>query len=340
MTIELSAFSDDAPSGENLEYEQIFTDLTLAARPEDERQMGDEIIAGTEPEPKPLVECAKAVLEQSHDLRAAVLYGYGQMRLTGFAGLAEATGYLRGALEQFWDTCHPQLDADDDDDPTMRVNAVTGLVDGATILRNARLTPLTKSASFGRLSLRDIAIADGETAVPEGMDNPPTAQTVSAAFQDTPPEALTEVLEALRAIDGDLAAIDAVFDTHLPGRGPTLDPLRVVVKKALTHVAGAIGVPEEEEAPEAAADSGAAPAAPAPSAAPGVISSRADVEKTLERIMDYYAKNEPSSPLPLLLARARRLVGADFMTIMNDIAPAGAENARLIGGLEGMENPE
>lgn len=54
--------------------------------------------------------------------------------------------------------------------------------------------------------------------------------------------------------------------------------------------------------------------------------------------MDYYAKHEPSSPLPILLKRAKRLVGADFMEIIKDLAPDGAANVRLIGGDAETEN--
>jgi type VI secretion system protein ImpA len=63
------------------------------------------------------------------------------------------------------------------------------------------------------------------------------------------------------------------------------------------------------------------------------VSSR-DVEETLDRLMAYYARQEPSSPVPILLARAKKLVGADFMTIVREIAPGGADNVKLIGGLE------
>jgi type VI secretion system protein ImpA len=49
--------------------------------------------------------------------------------------------------------------------------------------------------------------------------------------------------------------------------------------------------------------------------------------------MDYYARHEPSSPLPILLKRAKRLVGADFMEIINDLAPSGVDNVKLIGGV-------
>ena len=50
--------------------------------------------------------------------------------------------------------------------------------------------------------------------------------------------------------------------------------------------------------------------------------------------MAYYKSHEPSSPIPLLLERAKRLVNADFLTIMQDMAPQGIDNVHLIGGIE------
>jgi len=67
--------------------------------------------------------------------------------------------------------------------------------------------------------------------------------------------------------------------------------------------------------------------------APGEISSQSDVAHSLKKIIQYYEKHEPSSPLPMILERALRLVGADFMTIINDVAPAGVDNVNLVGGI-------
>ncbi|WP_102107693.1 type VI secretion system protein TssA [Oceaniglobus roseus] len=341
MAISISSFGDDAPSGENLEYDPLFTALQLAAQPEEERQAGNEILPGAEPSPKPIVEAAQKVLEQSHDLRAAVLYGYGAVRIHGLPGLAEATAYIRTCLTEFWDTCHPQLDADDDDDPTERVNAVLGLADPQTVLKAVRNAPLTESRSFGRMSLRDIAIAEGEASPPADMENVPTAQSVGAAFQDTDPETLKATRDAARQALEDVLAINAVFDAKTPGQGPSLDPLVTLLKRAtarLTEEVGEEAAPAAEDgaeaAPVAAGPAGAGAAAARPS---GAIASRKDVEQAIDRILKYYEEQEPSSPLPLLLKRARRLVGADFMTIVNDLAPLGVENVNLIGG---MENPE
>jgi type VI secretion system protein ImpA len=59
------------------------------------------------------------------------------------------------------------------------------------------------------------------------------------------------------------------------------------------------------------------------SSSPGDINNRDDVINALERINQYYRKNEPSSPIPLLLDRAKRLVKMDFYEIVQDLAPNG-----------------
>ena len=66
----------------------------------------------------------------------------------------------------------------------------------------------------------------------------------------------------------------------------------------------------------------------------GSIASPSDVKEALDRIVTYYERYEPSSPLPLLLLRAKKLVSADFLTIVRDMAPNGVDNVNLIGGLE------
>jgi type VI secretion system protein ImpA len=54
----------------------------------------------------------------------------------------------------------------------------------------------------------------------------------------------------------------------------------------------------------------------------GAIQSRQDVVRVLDRICEYYARTEPSSPLPLLLRRAQRLAEMDFLQIVDELTPA------------------
>ncbi|MFN3825809.1 MAG: type VI secretion system protein TssA [Pseudorhodobacter sp.] len=347
----LSSRGDDEPSGENLEYDPAFISLELAAQPGEERQVGDSIIAAEEPDHAEVISHAMEVLERSHDLRAAVFLAYSLLRTKGFPGFAEATSYIRGCLEDWWDSCHPQLDPDDDNDPTMRVNAIAALADADTVLRGVRLAPLTDSRSFGRICLRDFMLAEGEISIGEGGDAPPELASLSAAFQDTAPERLQALRDAVQQAQEDIKAIGRVFDEQVPTYGPDLAPLEKMLKQALARFSAAgVGDGAEEDAygedGETEAAAGDSPATPRAMAAPvggggggapGVINSQQDVRNALDKIIGYYKRAEPSSPLPILLERAKRLVGADFMTIIKDMAPDGRSNVQLIGGLEDEE---
>ena len=320
----------------NLEYDQVFTEMVIAAQFGEEQQSGSQIIPEQEPDPAAVIEKAEAVLAQSHDLRAAVLLGYGELRRNGFPGFARATGYIRACLEEFWDTCHPQLDAEDDDDPTMRVNAILDLANSRMTLHAARRAPLTDSRNFGRMSLRDIEIANGEIEAPADMESLPDSSRISAAFQDTPKEALGEIHAGARSAFEDVQRISAIFDERIPGRGPTLTPLLQVLKRVVDRLNAEAGEPEADEptGEEEAATDVSGPSVEAGAARSDKITTRQDVERAIDRILAYYGRYEPSSPVPILLTRAKKLVGADFMTIVNEIAPGGADNVKLIGGLE------
>lgn len=338
----LQSKSDTAPSGENLEYDPVFTEMELAAQPGEESVIGDERIEASDPDYREVCVKAVEVLEQSHDLRASVFLADALLNTKGPEDFAKAITLIRGQLEQFWDTCHPELD-EDDGDPTMRINAVQGLCgqpDGmggpSPIYRSLRRVPLTNSRGFGRFSLRDIEVAEGLASAPSGMGNPPDAATVSAAFQDSDADELARWLAAWEHAEADVRAISAVFDDKTPGQGPDLGPLLKLLR-TLSAKMRALGGLVAEPAPDAdAPDVGGAPAAPAaPVAAsvPGAINTPTDVTHALDRIISYYQRVEPSSPLPILLERAKRLVGADFLTIVKDMAPEGMDNVQLVGGL-------
>lgn len=335
----LQPHGEDDPSGEDLEYDQAFTELEIAAQPGEERQVGDEIKAAEDPDYKDVSAKALAIMERSHDLRAGVFLAEAQLRLNGFTGFAKATTYIAGCLSAYWETCHPQLDADDDGDPTMRVNAVLALSDSNRILRGVRRAPLTKSRTFGALSLRDIEVAEGHATPTSDMETVPDTGQVAAAFQDTDEDELREISVAAAQALADIQEIDAAFVEHTPGQGPDLDPLIKFLKQANSKLTTALGGEVEPADQDADADGGAMAAGgagggPVSGGNTGSITTPNDVQNALDRIIGYYERYEPSSPLPLLLLRAKKLVSADFLTIVRDMAPSGLDNVNLIGGLE------
>ena len=203
---------------------------------------------------------------------------------------------------------------------------------------------MTESRTFGRISLRDFQIAEGEVPAPAGMENIPEMGRISAAFQDTDAEKLGELRAAAEAVFADIKAINAIFDDKTPGMGPDLTPLEKLLKQVLSRFSasgvGGASAAEAQETPENAGQSGGHVVAssggsgPVMASAPGAINGQQDVRNTLDRLLSWYEKSEPSSPVPILLARAKRLVGADFYTIIKDIAPDGRENVKTVGGLQ------
>ena len=65
----------------------------------------------------------------------------------------------------------------------------------------------------------------------------------------------------------------------------------------------------------------------------GAVMSRQDAVRALDAVADYFRRNEPSSPIPLLIERAKRLVAKDFLEVLADIAPDAVPVARSAGGL-------
>ena len=353
----LKSHGDDEPSGENLEYDPAFISLELAAQPGEERQIGDSIIAAEEADHDEVIAQALDVLGRSHDLRAAVILAHSMLRTKGFAGLAEVTTYIRGVLEQYWDTCHPQLDADDDDDPTMRVNAVAALTGLDTIQKAIRMAPLTESRTFGRMTLRDVLIAEGELAPPPGMDDPPVLSQISAAFQDSNGEKVAAARAGAATALADVIAIEAIFDAKVPAAAPDMGELTALLRQVLSKFSTA-GFGAEEDSGGSddggsdgdAGDSGGASRGGgarggggfggAGGGGAGTVNNQQDAKNMLDRIIAYYARSEPSSPVPMLLERAKRMVGADFLTIIKEMAPDGIQNVHLIGGIVETEDDE
>jgi type VI secretion system protein ImpA len=342
-TVLLQAISEDSPSGENLEYDPTFTEMELAGQPGEERQIGDEIIQAEDPDYGEVRTKALEILERSHDLRAAVFLADAIMQTEGIGGFATVTTYIRGCVEEYWETCHPELDEDDDNDPTMRINAIQGLcgqpddqAGPSPVYRSLRRVALTDSRSFGGMSLRDMEIADGHIPAPADMANIPDSATVSAALQDTDPETLAAYAAAVSLASDNVKAINAAFDEHTPGQGPDLDPLLKLLSKISRRFGDLVGTEANIEGDvggddDAEAESGGAVVS---GNVGGSISSPTDVSNALDRIISYYARSEPSSPIPILLVRAKRLVNADFLTIMQDMAPQGIDNVHLIGGID------
>lgn len=334
------------PCGPDLEYDAAFIELQEAARGRPEQQVGGSIIPAEEPDYPAVTRDAAALVARSRDLRIAAILAEAALRTEGVPAFATLLGAVEGWLTEHWAHVHPMLDAEDDDDPTMRVNAMAAFttVEGRSegqVLRALRLAPLTQSRAFGQVTLRDILIAKGEISS-AGTDGAPDLPTIGAAFEDTDASLKAELKDALAESRRRVKAIDAAFTEKLGTGGPDLSALDKMLYRMSQAVGEFAGAGDAGgQAPAADAPAGGATAAPTPAPAaqaqqggsPGTIASSNDVVRALDRIVEYYERHEPSSPVPLLIRRARRLVNADFTTIIKDMANDGYDQVRRIGGL-------
>lgn len=336
----LQARSDDEPCGPDLEYDPDFMALEQNIEGTPEKQIGDRIEPAQPPNWKLVKKDALALLERSCDLRLIMYLTRAMLNMDGILGFARALSLMQRAVDAYWDSIRPQLDPDDDYDPTVRVNLLLGLCDFQTVLNPLALAPLVESRRLGRFSWRDMQIAAGKLAPVNKDAEPPTPETLQGAFMDAELESLQETFGGLtESLDG-LARIESfVTDQVGVGSAPSFGPLRDMLKSmklALNeHIQMREGVGEgsgsvqgEEGTGETAGGSQVAKR----EGGLGGIASRQDVVRALDLICAYYAKYEPSSPTPILLQRAKRLVNKNFMEIIEDMAPEAIPQLTIIAG--------
>jgi type VI secretion system protein ImpA len=333
-----------APCGPNLEYDPVFLELEQAVLGKPEVQYGDTITPAVPPEWKQVHKLSTSLLERSRDLRVALLLARSMLALHRMPGFADGLVLVERLLHERWDSVHPQLDPDDDLDPTLRLNCLVTLVDSATILKEVKESPFISLPGLGPLSVRSLEIANGELA-PAGGEEKLSASSIEASLRDVPPEHLQQSRDALARAHDSVANIEALLVRQVGNaQALNLDALLKQLRRARDFLAAS--APQEAAAVEASADAPQAAGGAegggvvAPAQISGEITSRADVERMLDKICAYYARSEPSSPVPLLLERAKRLVSKNFFELMEDLAPDGIAQLTVISGPREQEQQE
>jgi type VI secretion system protein ImpA len=339
----LTDLSPDVPCGEDEEYSADFRSLEEALAGKPDAQYGGTVIAATPPDWTLAHSLSMTLLERTRDLRVAVHYTRSGTVREGFIGLARGLALIEGLLDRHWGGVHPQLDASDDDDPTARVNALSALVDDAGLVGELRDVPFVAPRGQRGFALRELDVMAGEAPLSEG-DEMPTLAAIDAAFAQAGIDAARAMCAALSSARASLEKIESTLTARVgPARALDFGPLSRPLGRIGDFVAARVEVLDpdtggramETSSSEEGAGSGPAAhyAVAAGPAAPRRIASAKDVSDALDAICAYYAECEPSSPLPVLLQRARRLVGKSFIEIIEDVAPDGAHQFRHLGGV-------
>jgi type VI secretion system protein ImpA len=325
----LAESPDLPPCGPDLEYDATYLALDIASQGKPEQEIGGTVVPAVEPDWPQVLEQAQALLVRSKDLRVAMQLLRALTRLEGLSGFAAGVELLDGLLERYWRDLHPRLDADDNDDPTFRMNALAplepprGSGGTETLLRDLREAPVVPPSPQGRVTVRDLLIIDGKL--------PGVAPTQPAAAAD---EALRIAIErdpqlagvpdrAIAAVQRLRASVVAHVGAELtPDVGAIIDMLRPAAQR-MARLSGRADLGSRESASGAGSE-----------ASSSSILGREDVNRAIDAICLFLERTEPANPAPLLLRRAQRLLNKSFVELVADLAPDGVSQVKLIAGLK------
>jgi type VI secretion system protein ImpA len=334
----LAPVNEASPTGDDLEYDPEFTELERIATPKSERSIGDNVKAAEEPDWDKVVIRAEALFARTKDLRTAIHLTAAWTRCHGLAGWNAGLELVRGLLVNYWEGVHPQLDATDNHDPTARANAVMPLGDSQTVLGYFRTVSFVQSPRLGRFSLRDLRVANGAISVAPSTDGSPlpTMVELEACCMDCPDDQLPAAATALAKALEHALAIDTLLAGKLGTAAPDLSHLTSDIRELKRFVDVQLSRRFPDLAPNHDVESAALDEAPHAKPEVGIpsgdIRGSDDVIRRIDEICQYYDRHEPSSPLPILLRRARRLVGKSFTDVLKNIAPGALSELQMLSG--------
>ena len=266
-------------------------------------------------------------LNKSKDLRLLAYLGTALLRTDGLPAFAGVLTTASQWLDTYWAQVYPALD----EDAIARRNALNCFADRMAVIDRIWRLPLVTSRQHGRYSLRDIEIARGQAA-PGPLEAKPEEAAILDAFKELSLDELTALDASAAAASAALTSIDARMRSEGgPEIAPDFEPLVTQFAKL-----GRICKDQLASRGESGGEAAAAAAAGSGEVAfrAGAINSRADAIRALDAVAEYFRRNEPSSPIPLFVDRAKRLVAKDFLEVLADIAPDALAVARSAGGLK------
>jgi type VI secretion system protein ImpA len=346
----LSPVSPQAPCGPNLDEESGFYALVEAARCLPKERIVGPSDASDEPNWRELANNAAAFFTRTKDLRVAATLAKAQLRLSGLVGYSAGIRLARELIERYWDAVHPVLDPSDGD-ATMRLNALRELSDRQSVLSALRSVPLISLPSLGSFSFKDISAA--HDAARSGNADAAHSKT-EAALNNCDTSHLQQLTAALQQSLDDLRSIEKQvtdkLDSQQTIRFDELSALLEQMHRLFAARLSARDTPAAEDAQTEADQGGdmnldgltlqssSSTTSAGKSSGPLQIRSRGDVQRVLDLLCTYYERNEPSSPVPILLKRARRLCTMSFAEIVRELTPAGTAELEVIRGPHEADN--
>ncbi len=346
--------ADSAAGNAEIASEPAYMEMQVAIEGKAGSQMGDSIIAAQPPDYKKALEICTDLLAQSKHLALFVSLTKAASGVHGFQGLADAMALTQSIAGEQWDTIHPEEDKDDPDDPWWeRINLLRELTDNPQTGDHLYTLNLVNVRHIGAFSKRDIDIAAGRREGSEEDKERCNPNLIRGAFTESKEEELIATDSAMADVLQACDDLNALFGQHIGADAPSFDNLKKQVEECRAvfreYAAEKLDVADVEDdvdtqsADDAGTDTYADTVSDSEAATPAsstqttqvVVNSTAFADRdavaaAFDSVMLFYQKYEPSSPVPILVFRARQMVYKNFFDILRELAPQHSDNFRQL----------
>lgn len=299
----------DAPCGDSLEDSAAFFAL------EQSPVFGRHVPPPDTFEWRDLRKTALGLLATSKDLRVLGYLLAAAIRTDSLGAVLEIITAAGSWVRDYPTDVHPQLDGDG----IARSNALGCLVDPLGVVNDLLKMKVVSSRTAGEYWV--------QSALGDERDR----------MRDVLREAAPAGIASLRSrLDSASEAISNLESPAEPGfPSPQLERLAQIVRALRAVVDG----PEEvSEQGEAKSQASGASTSRARAGEIGAIASREDALRALDAVAAYFRRAEPSSPVPLMLERTKRLVSGTFLEVLEELMPDSIGTAKNVFGLKDSGN--
>ena len=322
----LQALSAEHPCGEDLEDTQLLASFDAY------RLFGQAAPLSGETDWREIRDRSVEALSRSKDFRLLTHLAGAVVRTEGFTELVQTLTVAARWLESWGTEVFPRVD----DDSILRRNALNGFADRMAIVDGARRAPILTHAQLGAVSIRDIEIATGQLTLAEGETATMDEAQLNALLAASSVEDLQALTATLTEAGQSLKAIEEAMRSQggaeaAPDFSNLSTPLARTARLLNEHLATRTPSAADASA-DHQGDAGGASSAGAVIAVDS-IRSRQDAARALDAVAAFFRANEPSSPIPLLVDRAKRLVAKDFLEVLAELAPEALAPAKAASGV-------
>jgi type VI secretion system protein ImpA len=279
--------------------------------------------------------------------------------------LDNALTLIQGYLQKYWDDVYPHQDPEDDY-PVLRMNTLSTLNDYIRIIDPLINIPLTIS-TLGNFSWSQIESSKSKVDALSHMTQEAYSKrdfdknsaatleeakkmaydeltSIEAAFSSTNIESLKSLEKTIKhALEQAEGIVATTSDKAGSENAPDISRLISLLKslqnfldekiKQIEAVALEQSASEAEIADQTGTGASFTKGGVAKVKTTG-IQSRQDVISEIDEICKYFEHYEPSSPVPFLLQRAKKLLSMNFMEILQDLTPDAVSQAEKICGAQ------